>query len=106
MANHQIPRAAQVTETIHGVTDDGNAASTYVCRHTRRGHDTPEFYLVQFRWAGRRVDRLGVQAPSFGAGSAPSGRRAGRLRQEPAGSQLVSRSDANVRMMSWLIVTA
>lgn len=57
MANHRIPRPARVIEEIHGVTGDGGAATTYAYEHTRRGHQAPEFYLVQFRWAGRRIDR-------------------------------------------------
>lgn len=57
MANHEVPRAARVTEEIHGVTAGGDAASTYAYRHVRRGHERPEFYLVQFRWDGRRIDR-------------------------------------------------
>jgi hypothetical protein len=58
MANHQVPRAGtQRAEVIHGIDADRNVVTAVVFRHVRRGHAEPEFYLVQYREAARRIER-------------------------------------------------
>lgn len=57
MANHQIPRRARRIEQIHGIDADGQVVTCAVYEHTRAGHSFPMFYTVQYREAGRRIDR-------------------------------------------------
>jgi hypothetical protein len=57
MANHQIPRAAERIERAHGIDDDGNVVTLAVYRHTRAGHELPDYYVVQYRELNRAIDR-------------------------------------------------
>ena len=57
MANHRVPGNSDRIEQVHGVNDDGDVVTVAVFRHVRRGHSAPEFYVVGYREAGRRIDR-------------------------------------------------
>lgn len=58
MANHQIPRTAKVIEDLTALTDDGQVAHLRVYRHTRAGHDRPEFILLWYAdLSDGRIDR-------------------------------------------------
>jgi hypothetical protein len=58
MANHQIPRAAEMVEQLEAPDADGATVRLRVYQHTRAGHTRPEFYVVQYRLTpDGRVDR-------------------------------------------------
>jgi hypothetical protein len=60
MANHDIPRTrTRVTEQLFGVDVNRDVVCLRVYEHVRQGHDPafPDFYVLQFRYAGRRMDR-------------------------------------------------
>jgi hypothetical protein len=58
MANHQVPRTAECTETLEAPDAAGATVRCRVYRHTRAGHSRPMFYVVQYRLtAAGRIDR-------------------------------------------------
>jgi hypothetical protein len=83
MANHRIPRRnTQRVEEFHGIDAGGDVVTVAVFRHVREGHAEPEFYLVGYREAARRIDRASRVTQQF---SGP--RAAERLEAELAVSR-------------------
>lgn len=84
MANHEIPRTADLIETLFGVADDGNPVVCKIFQHTRAGHSRPMFYVLQYRELNRRIDRSSRVTREF------TGPNAGqRLKTEIAAARLM-----------------